>query len=147
MWLAVDTTPKNFHKLDCLVGDHDFGNSCKNIPQTLNLSWELIREGRVVQGATYKAGAFAFTQGVIEANLGSVDGIPGAPQKLAVTVNEDGADLNIANRRIVVEAKSAYWEKWIILRQLSIFWAGIWLIVALAVAIAMIVKHRLLAKK
>lgn len=143
VWLAVDTTPKDFHRLDCQLGDHDFGNSCKTTPQTLYLSWELMRGGQVTQAKTYKAGGFRFTEGVIEANLGSIDGTRGATQKLIVKIDEDGADLNNANPRITVEAVSGYWEKWIILRQLSILWAGIWLIVALAMAVIMIMKRRL----
>jgi hypothetical protein len=122
----------------CLMGERDCGNGGR----TLFLEWSVAGGAGSTSPAQYEPHAFSGSPGQAETEVGRFEAKRGELHRVVLNILADAGELNAAHPKLIVEAHSIYWEKWIILGQLALLCA----IVLGAVGIGLIVIPILLRR-
>jgi len=144
--LSLVFTPlPDVRREDCLVGDDFPKGSCTNVRRSLDLNWIVQKSnGTVISRQPYKPHAFSGSPGELGTELGTFEAQAGTQYSVELEVLQPSVELNAAHPALKVEAHRVYWEKWVILTQLSVLFAlGLGTIAAVCIAWHFLSRRRL----
>jgi hypothetical protein len=96
--------------MDCLLGLGGPYENCSDIPESLDVSWNLISDGRPNgAGASQDTRATSYNE-TINREIGRFDAKSGQNQVVQLNIGRDGGVLDTANPRLVILGYSRYSE-------------------------------------
>ena len=111
--IAIDFDTKvSRQRMDCLLDGEANPDRCNDIPNLIDISWELFEGDRTAfEGNSGTASGMMEEPGVrYERTIGTFKAQKGHRYTLVLHVKRDASELNSANPKIVVQILRGFWE-------------------------------------